>query len=58
MDRTKPSIWIERVAGNALAAIHLVMPDGASVDVRIDRTDKNATAFDHFSEKLKDGLNL
>jgi hypothetical protein len=58
MDQTKPYIRIERGASGNTAAIRLVMPDGASVHVGITRTDKNATAFDHFCEKLKDGLNL
>ena len=58
MDQTKPYIRIECGKTGNTAAIHLVMPDGASVDVMIRRTKKNSTAFDHFSEKLKDGLNL
>jgi hypothetical protein len=34
------------------------MPDGSSVDVEIKRTEKNAAAFDYFSDKLKDGVNV
>jgi hypothetical protein len=57
MDKTKPYIQIERGAGDT-SAIHLVMPDGARVDVAITRTERNAAAFDYFSEKLKNGVNL
>jgi hypothetical protein len=57
MDRSKPYIYIERGAGDT-GAIHLVMPDDSRIDVAITRTEKNATAFDYFSDKLKDGMNL
>jgi hypothetical protein len=57
MDKTKPYILIERGKGNT-AAIHLVIPDGKSVDVAITRTEENAATFDHFVEKLKDGVNV
>jgi hypothetical protein len=57
IDRTKPYIIIERGTGDT-AAIHLVMPNGSSVAVAIKRTEKNAAAFDYFSDKLKNGANL
>jgi hypothetical protein len=57
MDRMKPYIYIERGAGDT-GAIRLIMPDGSRVDVAITRTEKNAAAFDYFSDKLKDGMNL
>jgi hypothetical protein len=58
VDRTKPYISFERAASGIVGAIHLVMPDGKRLDVKVDRKEDNAAAFDYFSDKLKDGVNL
>jgi hypothetical protein len=34
------------------------MPDGTRVGVVITRTEENKAAFDYFSDKLKDGVNI
>ena len=58
MDETKPYIRIERGLSRSTSAIRLVMPSGSHVGVVIDRTEQNAEAFDYFSEKLRDGMNV
>jgi hypothetical protein len=58
MDTTRPYMRIERGKTGKTAAIRLVMPDGSSVDVAITRNEKNAAAFDYFSDKLQNGVNL
>ena len=58
MDPTKPHIIFERGASGIVGAIHLVMPDGKRLSVKVDRLEDNAAAFDYFSDKLKNGVNL
>jgi len=58
MHRTKPHIIFERAASGDRGAIHLVMPDGKEVGVVVERTEENKAAFDYFSDKLRNGVNL
>jgi hypothetical protein len=58
MDKTKPHIIFERGASGDTGAIHLVMPDGTRLGVVVKRTEENAAAFDYFSDKLRNGVNL
>ena len=60
MDETKPYIRIERGASGNWSVIRLVMPSGSHVHIGvvIQRTNANGEAFDYFSEKLRDGINV